>query len=198
MSWLFSIYSLLPIYDTLRILHLAVCSREKQKYSLFSSPVSSRPYHLVYILSKRVLFQTNIHHLCAFPNTWSESKPNRLTKSGEIFPKQNRRKDQLWTKTIDFSMVWGKESSLAGIHGKAKFIWLSANIEYLYWIQCKEFPCVLLGATNFWMIYFLSSRIILEQNKRWSTTVHCDKCNGWKALVIKIQNGTINSKTQPL
>ena len=110
------------------ILHLAVCSREKQKYSLFSSPVSSRPYHLVYILSKRVLFQTNTHHLCAFPNTWSESKPNRLTKSGEMFPKQNRRKDQLWTNTIDFSMVGGKESSLAGIHGKAKFIWLSANV----------------------------------------------------------------------
>lgn len=86
LGYLASIHCL-PIYDTLRILCLVVCSRKKQKYSPLSSPISSRPYHLTYTLRNRVLFQTNTHHLCASPNTLSPSTPNRLTRSGEMFPK---------------------------------------------------------------------------------------------------------------
>lgn len=117
------------------------------------------------LLRNRVFIQTNAYHLCTFPNTWSDSKPNRLMR---------KKKRPALNKQHLFSRAQGKQFSLAEFHGKAKTI-RAQTYWYLYWIQCKELPCVPLCATNLNDLYSLQ-----HDHSRAK------------------QNGTINSKTQPV
>lgn len=136
------------------ILCVAVCSREKQKYALFPSPISISPYQLIYVLRNRVLCNTNARHLCVFPNTWNDSKSSRLMRCGEMFQSKTQRKDQLWTYTIYF--LWYKASSFLWLRSTARQS-SSTACKCINTCQRKEPPCVPC-TTNFWINYFLPSK----------------------------------------
>lgn len=168
MSWSFSIYSFPShLWHSENILSGCLLQRKTEILSL-SSPIASKPYHLVYMLRNRALFQTNAHHLWAFSNTWSDHKPNRQVNKewGNVFKVKQQEKTS--HEQMPFIFYGTRQAIFFGwVSWQGKFH-LSAK--------------VLIPVLN----YFLSSMIILEQTERWSKTIHCDKFNGWKTLGTKI------------